>query len=73
MRYSYFLYGVLASLVFLIFMGVITDLLGISDFTCIAICIILGTIITCTLYILESINDLKKDLNKINDIQNKNN
>lgn len=66
MRFSHFLYGVLATVVFIILMAVFTNLLGSFDFTYIAICILFGTIISCTIYILDAIKDLKKDLNKIN-------
>ena len=71
MRYSYFLYGFFASLFFLLFVSVIAELLGSSDYIFIAICIIFGTIVTCTLYIGELINDLKRDLNTIENIENK--
>jgi len=66
MRFSHFLYGVLATVVFIILMAVFTNLLGSLDFTYIAICILFGTIITCTIYISDAIKDLKNDLNKIN-------
>lgn len=36
----------------------------------IAICIIFGTVVACTLYILEAIRDLRKDLNRDKDINN---
>jgi phosphotransferase system glucose/maltose/N-acetylglucosamine-specific IIC component len=67
MRYSYFLYGIFASTLFLFFVSVIAELLGSSDYIFIAICIMFGTIVTCTFYVLELINDLKRDLNNIND------
>ena len=44
----YLLYGALASLGFFIFLAAITELLGVSDYTYIAICMLFGTVVTCT-------------------------
>lgn len=59
MRFSYFLYGLLSTVVFIVLMAVFTNLLGNFDLTYIAICILFGTIITCTILILDLIKDLK--------------
>lgn len=67
---KYLLYGVLASLSFIIFLGAITEIVGFSDYTIIAICIIFGTVVACTLYILEAVQGLRRDLNKSKDINN---
>ncbi|MDD4753871.1 MAG: hypothetical protein PHT78_11615 [Desulfitobacteriaceae bacterium] len=67
---KYLLYGALASLGFIIFLAAITELLGVSDYTYIAICMVFGTVVTCTLYILESVHNLRRDLNQNKDINN---
>jgi|GEM_PF-1174558 hypothetical protein len=57
MRFSYLLYGILASMFFLLIVSIITELLNFADYTFIAICILFGTMIICTLYIAGLIKD----------------